>query len=380
MMRNFLLFWIVFLSIIQNIIESKSSKNRKKPKPKNSFPAYIKTPNNIKAYISKELDERGTIASQLYNFPYVSCLRFNLQNHPVKQMGINFFLSKSYNRVQLSTSSKKPTKVLLKKSTLVYTKELFYYIGLALGLMPEIKRFDRDKYVKVFSKNILSKFQSCYKKEKYNDKLIAGTGFDFSSAMLVPPFYGSKRNKKTYKTKLYPYYERTFSVYKVFSHNDLKRINYLYCGNRCNKTNDCHRGGYYNLKCDACNCPMGITGKNCEDIEANDKKCNTKNKLVASKKKKVLLVKNDGRFCVYSITSKKKNVKVTILDLKLSMLNKCEYGVGMEVKYAKDKGALGILLCRNYKNIKLPALSNEVIIIFGNHNTSNLFKVSYREV
>uniref|UniRef100_A0A0N5CHI4 Metalloendopeptidase n=1 Tax=Strongyloides papillosus TaxID=174720 RepID=A0A0N5CHI4_STREA len=343
-------------------------------------PPYPIMPNIVKLYISKSLDSEK-IYNQLFFLSYTSCLDFHKQNTSNKHIGINFFSTQRKSKVILSTSLKRPTNVYLKKSVLHNEKHLAFYVGLALGLIPEVIRSDRNEHIKIHWKNILKSYKKYYKKEPYNEKYLTNTGFDFSSVMIYNPYYGSKNGKQTFVSKLYPYYEKVLNIFKHFSYNDIKRINYMYCGNICRKENQCLHGGYFIKTCDGCRCPLGFIGNKCENIDSEFDKCSPKNNFLAYSFKKNLLIKNISRFCMYSIKSKKgRKVRITILNTKLSKTNSCDKGIGMEIKYGKDKAAKGLLLCNNYKNIEIPAISSEIYIIFSDYYPNNLLKLSYNEV
>uniref|UniRef100_A0A0N5BPV1 Metalloendopeptidase n=1 Tax=Strongyloides papillosus TaxID=174720 RepID=A0A0N5BPV1_STREA len=364
----FLICLIILLCSLQNTIKGESFSKHKKTKWHKKISPYPIKPEFIKFYISKDIDS-VRIYNQLFYLNHTSCLGFKEQNSRIKSIGINFLFSKKYSKVVLSTNSKKPTDVYLKKSVLNNTRQLSYYVGLALGLSPEIQRYDRDKNVKILWKNIHRSFKKYYKRKKYIDKFSANTSFDFSSVMLINSYYGSKNKGRTYVSKLYPYYEKLFSQFEFFSHNDLKRINYLYCKDECEKTHKCDHGGYHEQSCFVCKCPYRLMDEN---VQRN---------LWASRSEKKLLVKNFAGMCHFSIKSKKgKKIRITVSELKLSRVNLCAHDIELEIKYSRDKGAVGLRLCDNYKNIKIPAQSSEIFVTFGDSKPNNKLSISYQEV
>uniref|UniRef100_A0A0N5CDZ0 CUB domain-containing protein n=1 Tax=Strongyloides papillosus TaxID=174720 RepID=A0A0N5CDZ0_STREA len=172
-----------------------------------------------------------------------------------------------------------------------------------------------------------------------------------------------------------------FSQFEFFSHNDLKRINYLYCKDECEKTHKCDHGGYHEQSCFVCKCPYRLMNEKCTSMYPNLGNCSIERNLWASRSEKKLLVKNFAGVCHFSIKSKKgKKIRITVLELKLSRVNLCAHDIELEIKYSRDKGAVGLRLCDNYKNIKIPAQSSEIFVTFGDSKPNNKLSISYQEV
>uniref|UniRef100_A0A0N5BY02 Astacin domain-containing protein n=1 Tax=Strongyloides papillosus TaxID=174720 RepID=A0A0N5BY02_STREA len=53
---------------------------------------------------------------------------------------------------------------------------------MALGLIPEITRYDRDNYVEIYTKNITKPYLKYYKKETKKRKYFGS--FDYGSVMM----------------------------------------------------------------------------------------------------------------------------------------------------------------------------------------------------
>uniref|UniRef100_A0A0N5C8W4 Astacin domain-containing protein n=1 Tax=Strongyloides papillosus TaxID=174720 RepID=A0A0N5C8W4_STREA len=378
---SILIVLISVLSILPNVAESQSS-NKSTKLTKTIIPPYPTSPNSIVYYTSNKLGDKliQLIVRELLKLSQSICLKFQKQSSIANKIGINFYYSKTKNYVKLSDSVNKPTKVFLKKDIAENTNELLFFIGLALGLVPEITRKYSNLFVKVANDNISSSKLKYYQVKEYESKIKANSSFDHLSKMLSSPYFGSKNKEKTYtlKSNLAKYYEKIVYQTEFFSYNDIKRLWYLYC-DQCKKY-DCKNNGFYKYYCTRCDCPAPFTGNKCEKIQANDKSCSNTQELSASPVKNFHTLKNIQAPCSYLIKSPNgKRVKFEILYLNLSNRDACEKGYGVEVKYRNDKGAAGLVLCNNYANISFPSASSEVYLMFSDTGNNNI-RFSYSEV
>uniref|UniRef100_A0A0K0F0H5 Astacin domain-containing protein n=1 Tax=Strongyloides venezuelensis TaxID=75913 RepID=A0A0K0F0H5_STRVS len=391
---SFLITLISVLYILQNVVESKKSKKLsqrkrpsitiikqphnkkggKKPKPKSTTkrkttskktttskpshkpgasyksPYYIKQ-KLIKYYLDKKLEEKfdTSIAIQINYINDLTCLKIKKEKTNSKKADIDI-ASCSESWVKLSTKKGTPTKVCLKKDET--ENNMIFYFGYALGLVPEITRSDSYLYVKVFQNNILpSDYEQYYKVQKYSKAIIANSSFDYYSMMLSSRHFKSKNDeKKTYRfeTNLGKYYEKTVKISGLFSHNDLKRLSYLYCDKEC-KNLSCKNYGYPKKNCKECACPLPFIGK----------------KFTCP--------------CFYLIKSKKKKkVKFTVEKLNRFGKLDCPPLAGLTVKYREDRGAEGLNLCGNYTKISFPPLTSEIYLMFVGYEINEL-KFSIQE-
>uniref|UniRef100_A0A0N5B3V0 EGF-like domain-containing protein n=1 Tax=Strongyloides papillosus TaxID=174720 RepID=A0A0N5B3V0_STREA len=320
---NFLIVSISVINILQNVAESKQSSNSKKPTSA-KIPPYPTSPKPLMYYVSKKLGTKliRLIKNELLFINDIAvCLKFKEKRSEVKKIGINFYLS-STNKVKLSTSKKKPTKVYMRKSLADNYNQFLFFIGLSLGLVPELTRNDRSQYVKVFSNNILSSKLKYFKVKNYESKFLANSSFDVYSVMLSSPYFGSKKGKKAYRFKshLAQYYENSVKINAYFKFNDYRRIWYLHCSDNCKgKINYCMHGGYPRNDGVYCHCPAFFYGDKCEKIVYDKKICSNKHELLASSFTKKYSIKNMGSSCSFLIKSKSgKRVQFNILKLKYS--------------------------------------------------------------
>uniref|UniRef100_A0A0N5BS80 Astacin domain-containing protein n=1 Tax=Strongyloides papillosus TaxID=174720 RepID=A0A0N5BS80_STREA len=353
------------LSVLPN--EAKSQRSSKTAKlTATKAPPYPTSPKFVNYYVSTKLGIELT----------------RLIDSELSKLSINFYYGNN-NNVKLSESINKPTTVFLKKTVAKNTNELLFFIGYALGLVPEITRKSSRVYVKVWKENILeSDFERYYKEKMYDSKTIASTSFDHSSKMLSSPYFRSRNKQKTYTflSDLSQYYEENINRTEFFSYNDIKRLWYLYCRDKCGKKNDCKNSAYFKNGCNQCQCPKPFAGDKCQHILNNDESCGRTQIYFISSFREIHEKNNIQSFCSYVVKGENgKKVRFEILNLTLSREDACKNGFGLEVKYRNDKGAAGLFLCRNLTNISFPALSNEVYFTFSDIG-KNMLEFRIQEV
>uniref|UniRef100_A0A0K0G1J3 Astacin domain-containing protein n=1 Tax=Strongyloides venezuelensis TaxID=75913 RepID=A0A0K0G1J3_STRVS len=338
--------------------------------------------NTIKFYADSE--SSIPVEYVLRNMNTSFCINFIKQSKKITDSGINFYKSSSKSDIILGDSKSKPTDIYLTESDINDAKNtlLLLYIGLALGLIPEITRYDRDDYVKVNLSNVDSKYIQYYKKTK--SKTTYPTSFDYGSVLFLSSSFGSKNKKSTYTYKLSPHYDSVIGSNIFFTHNDNKRINFLYCSKKkCGKYKTCKNGSFPDYKCRRCICQEFFSGKKCEKLYKNDKKyCGNKQEYKSSTKSTKNL-KNTifQRICAYKIKSinKKKKVEITIKSLTFNTTISCNGNDGLFIHYRSDKSVSPLHLCKNVSKIVLPPSSSSVYIILNSpYRVKSSFEISYK--
>uniref|UniRef100_A0A0N5C3Q2 Astacin domain-containing protein n=1 Tax=Strongyloides papillosus TaxID=174720 RepID=A0A0N5C3Q2_STREA len=330
---SLLIVFITLLCILRNVVESQSSSKTTKLTT-TKLPPYPTRPNFVNYYVSSKLGDEliRLIESELSKLSKKICLKFKKQSSKATKIGINFYYGRN-NNVKLSDSENKPTTVIRN-----YTQ--------------------------------------------YDTKTIANTSFDFYSKMLPSPYFRSNNGQKTYAflPDLPQYYEKNINRTEFFSYNDIKRLWYLYCRDKCGKKNDCKNSAYFKNDCNHCQCPKPFAGDKCQHILKNDKSCGRTQIYFISSEREIHEKENIQSFCSYVVKGENgKKVKFEILNLKLSREDACDKGFGVEVKYRKDKGARGLFLCDNHTDISIPALSNEIYFTFSDTG-KNMLEFRIQEV
>uniref|UniRef100_A0A0K0FAV7 Astacin domain-containing protein n=1 Tax=Strongyloides venezuelensis TaxID=75913 RepID=A0A0K0FAV7_STRVS len=368
---SFILFFVL-LFILRNTIEAKSLKHDKKSLKNQELPAYTKS-SPIKFYLQD--DNIVNYAQGAIDFiEFSTFLKFSKQSRKINDVGINFYYNNKEDKVELSYDNKKPTIVNLTKNTYNSKHLAKFYVGYALGLIPEIARKDRDSEVKIFSQNILAKYKKFYDKKKGYPESYYATDFDYSSMMMFNSSFGSiEKGKRTFKSEFESFYEKQIGGLGSYSFNDYKRLNILYFKDKCKNAPKCQNKGYYGNNCNECKCVYPFAGKYCKSYAKKIGTCEDSFLNAYSNAKTITFNKYAGE-CYYIIKakSKRRKVKLTIVNFK---------GVGqykLEVKYRKDKGAAGLLINRDVKNIVFPSLSSSVIVTYHTYNVSSVLTIKYQ--
>uniref|UniRef100_A0A0K0FQD4 Metalloendopeptidase n=1 Tax=Strongyloides venezuelensis TaxID=75913 RepID=A0A0K0FQD4_STRVS len=360
----------------ENILERKKRNIIVKGRPPYPF-----LPESIIYYVSDDITQK-LIVHPLINLEWGICVNFEKQNVEVKGIGINFYLSNTTDKVVLSKSIYQPTRVYLTKKTLQNIRLVRYHIGLALGLTPEITRFDRDNYVKILWENIDKSYMSYFKQSNLNKKRIFNTAFDFGSIMLFNPFFASKNGKPVYQSKISPYYEQMAGKFEDFSYNDKKILNDLYCNGLCyDKHKICKNNGYLSGSCKSCTCPLVFSGPNCTNLAIHDNGCGPRKIFFASKSKQYIIGNSFKGNCFWSIYSRKlTSLEIVVEKMSYQPKYQFEEKDGLEIKHLFDKGATGLILRGNYTNVRVPPISSNVILRYKAPFKYHELKISYREV
>uniref|UniRef100_A0A0N5BU52 Peptidase M12A domain-containing protein n=1 Tax=Strongyloides papillosus TaxID=174720 RepID=A0A0N5BU52_STREA len=111
-----------------------------KPSAQKQLPSYVQC-STIKYYINNDFDSYY-VEDAIEDIQEKTFLKFIKIKNPITNVGINFFSNKKEDKVVLSYDDKKPTVVNLTKETYGYKHLVGYYLGYALGLIPELARKD----------------------------------------------------------------------------------------------------------------------------------------------------------------------------------------------------------------------------------------------
>uniref|UniRef100_A0A0N5CI88 Astacin domain-containing protein n=1 Tax=Strongyloides papillosus TaxID=174720 RepID=A0A0N5CI88_STREA len=379
------IFLLIPLCIMQIASEEASKKSVASTLSLRQPPPYYKpSPGIIYYHYQKDISSSKLkrIFRQINRF---TCLNFHeKKDSPVEgEIGINFEVNERENKVSLSRDLKSPTIVSLKKDVYDNNANLSFYIGLALDIIPEVKRHDREVDVTVQMNNVQEGFEQYYNVAQLDEiSYLVDTEFDFKSPMFFGSKFGSKDNKPTYDVKLYKDYEYFSNGVKILRHNDYKHIFNHYCP--MTRENDCKNGGYYPPTDEfksKCKCPEHFDGLKCQYLKKNEGGCISQEQEVTAKETKDELRLKVGKgVCYFRISSKNdKNVSITIEQLVLKN-GDCEtFKSNVEVLVRNDKGAAGINLCKDKsESISLPKLSKEVILVLKSYDDDTFIKFSYQ--
>jgi hypothetical protein len=142
-------------------------------------------------------------------------------------------------------------------------------IGHAVGLRHQHNRPDRDDFVHVNWKNLISGSNIYFRKESYDT---FGIPYDYTSLMQYNQWHFSKDvMNKTAMVTSNPLHQRFLGKVDGLSFRDKKIINLMYkCSSNCSTANmTCFNEGFLSDNC-SCVCPPNTTGKWCERIITED--------------------------------------------------------------------------------------------------------------
>uniref|UniRef100_A0A0N5BUR6 Astacin domain-containing protein n=1 Tax=Strongyloides papillosus TaxID=174720 RepID=A0A0N5BUR6_STREA len=384
MKQLFSISFLVLLYLIQSTIEAKSSRYKKKPPTKKpstqrKLPSYVQCYKPIKYHFEITKHDRFYVEGFIDDINDKTFLKFHEENNLIEGVGINFFSNNKEDKVELSYDDKKPTVVNLTKETydtieniqsetfLKFTKEKYPI---------------RNVGINFYSNNKEDKVELSYDdkkptvvnltKETYGYRHLVGYYLGYALG-LIPELARKDRD-----SDFYPYYENQISKYNDFSFNDYKRLNLLYCKDICKKSKTCGNYGYYGNNCDSCECFYPFHGKDCTLYHERHSECGKDITIKAYSKAKEKKLKNISLgecFYIIKANNPKKKVKLTIKRFK---------GVPgrykLEIKYRKDKGAEHLKINGDVTWFKFPPLSSSVIINFVSYSPGNELELKYQEV
>uniref|UniRef100_A0A0N5BGS2 Astacin domain-containing protein n=1 Tax=Strongyloides papillosus TaxID=174720 RepID=A0A0N5BGS2_STREA len=381
-MKIFFLILLVPLCIAEN---SKSKTIEESTSLAKQRPPYYISPKLNKYYFSNDSisTKLHTIFNQLRRN---TCLDFRKQTSRIQnEIGINFDISKEGKSiVELSNSTSCPTNISLSENDYTNHTLLRFYLGIALDIIPEVRRPDRDIDVNVTISNVKSEFIQYYNITNSSYiKYLNDTEFDFRSPMFFGPDFGSNDNKPTYEVLLYKNDQHPSGFGRPFRHNFYKHIFYYYCGGST-IPNNCKYGGYpYPKEKNKCKCPEYLSGTNCENFnnQSTTVKYTIKGPLKANSSEQEFSINLTSTTFYLNITSEQgRNISVTVKNITFTESNCSSFGSFLDVLIRKDKGSAGMYLCRNTSNLNLPPLSNEVFFVLYARKENISFSISYKEV
>uniref|UniRef100_A0A0K0FEI7 Metalloendopeptidase n=1 Tax=Strongyloides venezuelensis TaxID=75913 RepID=A0A0K0FEI7_STRVS len=365
----------IFISLL--ILESLSKKSTKKSNKLKNPPPYVRS-GTIHVYVDKKRNRRK-VNTILYHISTRTCLNFKFVSIKIKgKSGINIYKTSKQNSLKVSYSKKKPTLLKLKDYIFQNRSKLAFYIGRALGMIPEISRLDRDKYVLIIWDNIKESHKHYYQMTKNNYTYYKDVEFDFGSIMLVDSSFGSKdETKPTYILKTNQNFQKIHDPHYVLSHNNLKFLNGMYCRNHCSK-NDCLNGGYLLRDCKSCECPFHFYGLKCGTPKYSIGDCLEQKEYIAEDFSQYFDHYNLTGKCSYHIKSNsKKNIKVLITNLQLSNSKCTSSDSYVDILYRNDKGTTGLTICKNIELFELNHLSSEIFIFINSVKKDDSIYVIY---
>uniref|UniRef100_A0A0K0FJ63 Metalloendopeptidase n=1 Tax=Strongyloides venezuelensis TaxID=75913 RepID=A0A0K0FJ63_STRVS len=317
-----------------------------------------------------------------------TCVTFNRSWIPIQnEQGLNVKIRDFCSSKVGLQHPNKSQDIYLSMNCYGYKAYILHEIGHALGLIHEQSRSDRDKYVSINFNNVDKKEHNNFMKFNFTTNKNYSTSYDYGSLMHYhQDDFAISSGTVVITSKFNKAYNKMMGQRINMTFNDFKKINLYHC-NKCNwvdedgkrnkknyKHAQCENGGYphYN-NCSKCICPLGYTGDLCQKIISSPKECGNTT-FYAKIYVQNLFFEGKKTCYVFIMTDSQKRIKIKI-HLSNTLKGKiCTENISNQIKYKKDKGNTGLLLCGfNNKNISLKSESNSVLIIYrGSFLTSRL--------
>uniref|UniRef100_A0A0N4Z6C0 EGF-like domain-containing protein n=1 Tax=Parastrongyloides trichosuri TaxID=131310 RepID=A0A0N4Z6C0_PARTI len=246
-----------------------------------------------------------------------------------------------------------------------------------IGLINPINRPDRNNYVMVNTRKMMSKDRKLTNPFNFKEVELYNTSFDFSSLALYKQY--KIGNALGIASKIPSINNVTDNRYEP-SFNDYKMLNQIYCSNIVieNKT-VCENGGYnYPRFPYHCVCPDYYDGDNCSFIKKSDESCSkyiqtTLNSTI----NRVGVLFHGSNACyqeIFSPTGRNVSIHIDTVYMKTSL---CTKDNGVEVKFLPDLGASGLRLCGHHRNIQLYSNATKMLVAFNGKNIFDHILVTF---
>uniref|UniRef100_A0A0N4ZAP9 Astacin domain-containing protein n=1 Tax=Parastrongyloides trichosuri TaxID=131310 RepID=A0A0N4ZAP9_PARTI len=326
-------------------------------------------------------NEENTLSDYIFSdiinfFNRTACIQF--QNVTKNMTSNKKYFNLIIRRANLNTidETKNLTTIQLNKICSEDDVCIRYFFGLALGMIPQVNRQNRETYVHVIYTYVNTSDQFRYNKLSSPLFKNQNYSFDFGSFFNRNPYYCSKNKMQTYTPKNYiSYYAKMLGQRIDYSFGDRRTFCNYYDNKTLSKVT-CKNGGFYNPKKKDCICPDGYIGKYCSTLQQMPK-CG--NQTYISRKKENYIFACGKKICYFEINSKSnKSTRIDILAVNTKNITPCVSYDALEVRYLEDKGVTGLSLCGHYNNtISLTSFSNKVFIGYNGGN-DDYFLLSYK--
>ncbi|VDK85801.1 unnamed protein product [Onchocerca ochengi] len=211
-------------------------------------------------------------------------------------------------------------------------------LGHALGFWHEQVRPDRDKYVHINLKNVISGTEGNFEKLNPSQLIDLGVPYDLGSVMHYATNTFTKRFMDFTVDPIDVKYRSTVGNRVKPSFIDFKQINSFYY--RCQMTNlRCRHGGYPDPNnCNVCKCPEGFGGQECTNLQYSS--CGYE-KLASNEWQ--LLEYTGSSNCYWKIYSRNSRIRFELTETHYKCDPVCEEYV--EVKHKLDFQTSGFRSC-----------------------------------
>uniref|UniRef100_A0A0K0EFS4 Metalloendopeptidase n=1 Tax=Strongyloides stercoralis TaxID=6248 RepID=A0A0K0EFS4_STRER len=269
---------------------------------------------------------------------------------------------------------------------------ILHEIGHALGLVHEHARMARDKYIKIDFGQLDNHGKENFRIRNQTYYLNYSTSYDYASVMHYGRYdFGSfwkwLFGIPVMRSKLYEQYTWMMGQHEKATFNDYKRINLAHC-NCCgrvkintgekinnndkdktikNNIDDCRNSGYPHYdNCSKCICPTGYSGDLCENIIKSDSQCNETKFIANETIRHILLNKKMNCYIEIKPNETFTNVNFSVLYVNAPPFKNgiCVESSAFQIKYRRDRGATGLLLCGHDSRTLTVTSESKTILFF----------------
>uniref|UniRef100_A0A0N4ZLS5 Metalloendopeptidase n=1 Tax=Parastrongyloides trichosuri TaxID=131310 RepID=A0A0N4ZLS5_PARTI len=310
-----------------------------------------------------------------------TCITFAKSYYKINAgQGINFIQSEYCGSHVGPQQNLEPQSVYLSQNCCLKIVNIQHETAHALGLTHEQCRSDRDNFITIKKENMMEGLETNYEKDPNEWFTSYSNQYDFGSGMHYFSNSFSSNGKNVIDSKI-PEYNKMMGQRSYLSFNDYKLLNYRYCNDTCKDSQVvCKNSGYLNPnKCNECKCPNGYIGTTCEYIEISDRDCDNA-ELIATNQIDSLF-KVGYKNCTFRIKSLSGNkIIIYVKEINTNEEKPCLENNGLEIKYRKDKGAMGLCLCGYYnRSFMLTSENDEVLVMYRGKTMFNYFQIMYHE-
>ncbi|CEF68604.2 Astacin-like metalloendopeptidase [Strongyloides ratti] len=251
----------------------------------------------------------------------------------------------------------------------------------AFGIDYEHNRRDRNKYISVSPRHILSNYRKYFEKKHPTVTITYDIGYDLRSVMHFSLYEYSKKTGKVLHSK-----DKLMSQFigksQYLTFNDAKLLNSKYCSFLQIRHPVCRNKGYQNPRNPTtCKCLPFFFGNQCEHIVPNNAQCTQRNMytalyIIATRRLRL------GPNCAFFIRARSRLRIVMELRFDTQGVQRpieCNEDNSIEVKYRNDLSISGTLFCPNGRRLYIKSQENYIVIVTRRIPNNYILHIAYAQ-
>uniref|UniRef100_A0A0K0F0N1 EGF-like domain-containing protein n=1 Tax=Strongyloides venezuelensis TaxID=75913 RepID=A0A0K0F0N1_STRVS len=246
-----------------------------------------------------------------------------------------------------------------------------------LGLIPTVRRRDRDIFVSVDDTKIKNEYKQLY---SVLPDVPLFVNYDFSSIAHYSQHYGESSNGTTFslKTLHLATDALTGQEYRP-AFSDLKWLYFAHCRKDLLYSIKCKNGGYPKSgNSSECECPTGFSGETCDKLEKSDNGCHESSISVKNTFTKIFEIKGQKNCTTILTSPAKTRIGIRIFELNCEEKMSCFENDCLQIKYEKDMALTGVCFCgTKIINVRVTSHSNQTVIRYTGSNSSSYARIGY---